>query len=219
VTPVWQHSALVARSSALCAREAAKALGIELRAAAYAVNGFGVTGSAVAAYMAAYGSKMIACDDFVGGAYNPKGMDPLDVARWKLKHGTVRGFPGSVDVRTSDLYALPVDIVVAAGLPNAVTEEMSSLVKARVIVEAVEGAVMAAVDGILHRGGVMVVPDLLSLAGASLNLCRTAEEVDAGLEKMMVDSFAAAFARHAESKVSIREAARLVEQRPTIQAR
>jgi len=143
--------------------------------------------------MSELGSKMVACDDFVGGAYNPRGMDPTDVAAWKSRRGTVKGYPGSVDIRADDLFALPVNVVVAAGLPNALTEEVALKVSAGIVVEAVEGPVSPAAEEILRSRGVMVIPDLLSVDPAFSNLSWTAEEVDARLEKIVADWFTKVF--------------------------
>lgn len=210
-----------ARGNTFVIREAAKKLGLNLKGATYAVNGFGNAGSYAAFFMDDFGAKLIACNDSRGGAYNPNGMDAREVARWKAEHGTVKGFPGSQDISTKELYALPVDVIIPAALENTITAEIAPTVKAKIIAEAANGPTTPEADEILKAKGIMVIPDILASAGGVTvsyfewvqnlqNFYWTAQEVDARLEKIMVESFEAVYAMHLEKKVSMREAAFLV---------
>lgn len=218
-----------ARGNTFCVREAAKALGIDLKKATYAVNGFGNAGSFAAYYMTDFGSKMVACNDSKGGAYNLDGMEPRAVDKWKKEHGTVKGFPGSKDVTTAELYALPVDVIIPAALENTITEEIAPSVKARIIAEAANGPTTPEADVILNKKGIMIIPDILASAGGVTvsyfewvqnlqNFYWTAEEVNQRLEKIMVESFNAVYRMHVDKKVSMREAAFLVAVKRVVDA-
>lgn len=210
-----------ARGTTLCVREAMSVLGIDLSSATYAVSGFGNAGFNAAYYLGEFGSKMVACSDSRGGAYNPAGMDPLAVSQWKREHGTVRGFPGSQDVSSEDFYALPVDVIIPAALENSITEDVASGIQARLIVEAANGPTTPGADAVLERKGIMVVPDLLASAGGVTasyfewvqNLqgsSWTVEELNRNVEKIMVESFRSVYEMHLKKDVSLREAAFLV---------
>jgi len=218
-----------ARGNTYCVHEAAKKLGIDLAKSTYVVNGFGNAGAFSAYFMADYGSKMIACNDSRGGAYNPDGMDPRAVDAWKKQRGTVKGFPGSKDIATADLYALPVDVIIPAALENVLTEEIAPNVKAKIIAEAANGPTTPEADAILNKKGVMVIPDILASAGGVTvsyfewvqnlqNFYWTAEEVDARLEKIMVESFNAVYQMHVDKRVSMRDAAFLVAVKRVVDA-
>ena len=218
-----------ARGCTFTVREAAKALGIDLKNATFAVNGFGNAGSYSAFYMAEFGAKMVACNDSKGGAYNPEGMDPKAVDAWKKEHGTVKGFPGSKDITTAELYALPVDVIIPAALENTITEEIAPTVKCKIIAEAANGPTTPEADEILNKKGIMVIPDILASAGGVTvsyfewvqnlqNFYWTAEEVNQRLEKIMVESFNAVYKMHVEKKVSMREAAFLVAVKRVVDA-
>jgi len=218
-----------ARGCTFTVREAAKALGIDLKKATFAVNGFGNAGSYSAFYMAEFGAKMVACNDSKGGAYNPEGMDPKAVDAWKQEHGTVKGFPGSKDITTAELYALPVDVIIPAALENTITEEIAPNVKCKIIAEAANGPTTPEADEILNKKGIMVIPDILASAGGVTvsyfewvqnlqNFYWTAEEVNQRLEKIMVESFNAVYKMHVEKKVSMREAAFLVAVKRVVDA-
>jgi glutamate dehydrogenase/leucine dehydrogenase len=171
--------------------------------------------------MAEFGSKMVACNDTKGAAYNPEGMDPEVVLAWKKEHGTVKGFPGSTDVPPAEFYALPVDVIIPAALENSITKEVASGIRAKLIVEAANGPTTPDADAVLERTGVMVVPDILASAGGVTasyfewvqNLqgsSWTLEELSRNLEKIMVESFRSVYRMHRDMDVSLREAAFLV---------
>jgi glutamate dehydrogenase len=218
-----------ARGNTFCVREAVKRLGIDLRKSTFAVNGFGNAGSYAAFYMADFGSKMVACNDSKGGAYNPDGMDPKAVNEWKRQRGTVKGFPGSRDLNTAELYALPVDVIIPAALENTITQEIAPNVKAKIIAEAANGPTTPEADEILNKKGIMVIPDILASAGGVTvsyfewvqnlqSFYWTAEEVNQRLEKIMVESFNAVYDMHVAKKVSMREAAFLVAVKRVVDA-
>jgi glutamate dehydrogenase (NAD(P)+) len=61
-----------------------------------AIQGFGNAGQ----YAALLGNeilglKLIAASDSQGGIYNAKGLDPKQVVDYKLKTGSLQGFPGA----------------------------------------------------------------------------------------------------------------------------
>ncbi len=149
---------MAGRMSGMCVRAAVLALGLDPKSITFAVNGYGDAGRSAARYMTGQGSKMVACNDFVGGVYNPDGIDPDDVAEWKKKRGTVKGYPGSREISTDEVLSLPVDVIVAAHLPNAVNDDNVRGVKARLIVQVVEGPVNAAAEKVLRGNGVTVIP-------------------------------------------------------------
>jgi len=193
------------------------------------VNGFGNAGSFAAYYMDDFGSKMVACNDSKGGAYNPAGMDPRAVNAYKKTHGSVKGFPGSEDVTTAELYALPVDVIIPAALENTITQEIAPSVKAKIIAEAANGPTTPEADEILNQKGIMIIPDILASAGGVTvsyfewvqnlqNFYWTAEEVNQRLEKIMVESFDAVYKMHVDKEVSMREAAFLVAVKRVVDA-
>jgi len=218
-----------ARGCTFVIREAAKKLGLNLNGATYAVNGFGNAGSFSAFYMKEMGAKLVACNDSKGGAYNPEGMDPVAVNEWKRENRTVKGFPGSKDITTAELYSLPVDVIIPAALENTITSEIAPNVKVKIIAEAANGPTTPEADEILNKKGIMVIPDILASAGGVTvsyfewvqnlqNFYWTAEEVNERLEKIMIKAFENVYAMHVDKKVSMREAAFLVAVKRVVDA-
>jgi glutamate dehydrogenase len=210
------------KGCSIIVREAAKKIGLDLKNATFAVNGFGNVGSYSAICVQELGAKMIACNDVYGGAYNPDGMDAKEVLKWVTKTGSVKGFPGSKSVETNaELFALPVDIIIPAAKENIITAEIAPSIKAKILAEAANGPTTPEADEILKKKDILVVPDVLVSSGGVTvsyfewvqnlqNYYWTAEEVTSRLEQSMVKAFEELYAMHQEKKVSMREAAFLV---------
>ena len=74
-----------ARGTVLCAREAAKVLGLDLEGASYAVSGFGNAGFNTAYYMGEFRADSVTIPAEL--AYNPDGLDPVAVLHGKGSAG------------------------------------------------------------------------------------------------------------------------------------
>ncbi|MGB9840754.1 Glu/Leu/Phe/Val family dehydrogenase [Thermovenabulum sp.] len=210
-----------ARGAMFTIREAAKRVGIDLKNATVAIQGFGNAGSIAARLLNELGCKIVAVNDSRGGAYNPEGLDPKAVLEYKNKNGTVKGFPGSKDISSDELLTLDVDILVPAALENVITSKNADSIKAKIIGEAANGPTTPEADEILYKKGVLVIPDILCNAGGVtvsyfewvqnlMNFYWTEEEVNQRLEHLMVKAFNEVYSLHKEYGVNMREAAYMV---------
>src|SRR5918912_4320883 len=77
-----------ARGTVYCVVEAANHLGIDLKRARVAVQGFGNAGSIAARLIAAEGATVVAVSDSTGRLHAPDGLDVGRVVKWKNEHGT-----------------------------------------------------------------------------------------------------------------------------------
>jgi len=154
-----------ARGAVYCIVEAAAHLGLDLRTATVAVQGFGNAGSIAARLIRDEGSTVVAVSDSSGGIHNPSGLDIDRVIAWKKEHGTVQGFPGSADISNSELLEIDCDVLIPAALENQITAHNAGKIKARVVAEAANGPTTPEADEILYRNGVFTIPDILCNAG------------------------------------------------------
>lgn len=188
------------RSVTICTREAAKYLGMELKGARVAVQGFGKVGKAAAKILGGMGAKIIAVSDSKGGIYNAKGLDMQAVIEHKEKTGQLAGFKGCEEITNEELLELECEILVPAALENQITEANAARIKARIVVEGANGPSTPEARQTLHERGIFVVPDILANAGGvtvsyfewTQNLHRehwTEEEVNRKLEEKMVKAF------------------------------
>src|SRR5439155_25937832 len=111
-----------ARGTVFCVVEAANHLGIDLRRATVAIQGFGNAGSIAAKLMRQEGSTVLAVSDSTGGIHNSNGIDIDRVIAWQKEHATVQGFPGSIDLRYSQVLVIGSDVTIPEARENTMTD-------------------------------------------------------------------------------------------------
>ncbi len=219
-----------ARGGMYTVREAAKFLGIDLKEATFAIQGYGNAGS-FGAILAKelFGSKIVAVSDSRGGIYSEKGLDPHAVLEHKRKTGSVVDFPGTTPITNEELLELDVTVLVPAALENAITAENAPRIKARIIAELANGPTTPEADEILHKNGKFVIPDFLCNAGGvtvsyfewvqNINgYYWTIERVHEELDKKMTKAFNDVLEQYKERKVHPRLAAYLVAVQRVVEA-
>src|SRR5919106_270031 len=91
-------------------REAAKHLGLDIKGATVAVQGFGNVGSVSADLLARIGAKIVAVTDWKGGVHNTAGLDIPKMLDYAKQHRTIDGFPGGEPIDNDQLFGLEVDV-------------------------------------------------------------------------------------------------------------
>lgn len=194
-----QHN--TARGCVYVIAEAARYLGLELRNARVAVQGFGNAGSIAARLLHdEHDCRVIAVSDSSGAIFNDKGLDPHRLIDHKAATGSVAGFPEADAISHEEVLTCDCELLVPAALENSITERIARGVKARIIAEAANGPTMPAADRILHENGQMVLPDILANAGGvtvsyfewvqnNTGFAWRLEEVNARLKEIMVRAF------------------------------
>lgn len=189
-----------ARGCQFTVREACKLLGINLSGARVAVQGYGNAGSIAARLLHQDGAKIIAVSDSRGGAYNPKGLDPVGALKYKEERGSVGGYDGLDSITNEELLKLDCEILVPAALENQITLDNAADIKARIVAEAANGPITPGADRVLFENGVFDIPDILANAGGvtvsyfewvqdQYGFFWTDEEVNRYLEKTMIKAF------------------------------
>ena len=184
----------------LCIREAAGKLGLKLKGATVAVQGYGNVGYNAASILHYIGCKIVAVSDSCGGIYCPEGLNPYNVRVHKNKTGTVQGYEGSTNVTNVELLTSKCDILVPAALENQITRANASKIKARIVAEGANGPTTPEADRILYEKEVCLIPDILANSGGVTvsyfewvqNLTRehwTLEEVNTKLETKITKAF------------------------------
>lgn len=210
-----------ARGCTFVIREAAKRLGIDMKGARVAVQGYGNAGSFAAILLAELGCKIVAVSDSKGGIYSAEGLDPHAVIDFKNKTGTVVGYPGSKTITNRELLTSECDILVPAAYENQIDGEVAREVKAKIVGEAANGPTTPAGNEVLYKRGILVIPDILASAGGVtvsyfewvqnlISFYWSEEEVNQRLERMMVSAFNMCFDMHQGKKVDMRLAAYMV---------
>jgi glutamate dehydrogenase (NAD(P)+) len=211
-----------ARGGVYTVREAAKALNIDLKGKAMAIQGFGNAGQYAATLASEIlGLKLVAASDSRGGVYAADGIDPKALVKYKLETGAVEGFPGTKPISNEELLELDVTVLFPSALENAITSENANRIKARISCELANGPTTPEADEILYKKGVFVIPDFLANAGGvtvsyfeqvqnTYNFYWELPEVHQRLDQKMTSAFKAVYETCVKEKVNMRVAAYMV---------
>lgn len=190
------------RGCSYVVREAAKELGLKLKGASVAIQGFGNAGSVASKILAdEQGTKIVAVSDTKGGITNPDGLNPHAVDEHKRKTGSVIGFPGSKPIANEEILTMKCDVLIPAALENQLSAKNADKVQAKIVAEAANGPTLPEADTILFQKGITVLPDILANAGGVTvsyfewaqdlqGFFWTLDEVNQRLERVMVGSYA-----------------------------
>jgi glutamate dehydrogenase (NAD(P)+) len=209
------------RGVMIVTRESAKHVGIDLKNATVAVQGFGNVGSISAELLAELGARIVAVTDWKGGVHNAKGLDISKLGQHVWQHKTVAGFAGGEPLGNDDLFGLDVDILIPAALENQITKDNAPRIRAKIMVEGANGPTTPEAHRHLHERGVFVVPDILANSGGVTTsyfewvqdrhgYFWTEKEVNERLEAKMCESYNAVLQTSMRYKVDMRTAAYLV---------
>ncbi len=188
------------RGAAICAREAAKHLGMNMKGLRVVIQGFGNVAFYAGKILQEMGCNVVAVSDSTSGIYNPKGIDFDACNKHKQETGKLRGMPGYKEISNEDLLELECDILLPSAIENVITEENADRIKAKVISEGANGPCTPKAREMMYKRGILVVPDILANAGGVTcsyfewlqNIHREhweVEEVNSRLEKKMVKAF------------------------------
>jgi glutamate dehydrogenase (NAD(P)+) len=153
------------RGVMIVTREAAKHLGVGLKGATIAIQGFGNVGSVSADLLARAGARIVAITDHRGGVYNASGLDIPKMLAFAHQHKTIDEFPGGKPFTNDQLFSLEADVLIPAALENQITVDNAADIRAKIVVEAANGPVTPGANNILHDRGIFVVPDILANSG------------------------------------------------------
>jgi glutamate dehydrogenase (NAD(P)+) len=131
------------------------------------VQGFGNVGFHAANILHVEdGARIISVGEYNGTIHNPKGIDIPALGRWKKKHGTIHGFPGSKSTpNASDCLEVECDVLIPAALENQITQENMRKIRCKILAEAANGPTTPAAEDFLTRHGVLVLPDIYLNSG------------------------------------------------------
>jgi glutamate dehydrogenase (NAD(P)+) len=210
------------RGVMIVTRESCTHLGIAIKNATVAVQGFGNVGSISAELIAKEtGAKIVAVTDWKGGVYNKAGLDVPKLIEHAHQKKTVDGFPGGEPIANDDLFKLNVDVLIPAALENQITIENAGDIKARIIVEGANGPTTPDANKLLHDRGVFIVPDILAnSSGVTTSYFEwvqdrygyfwSEKEVNERLEAKMEEAFHDVLQTSIKYKVDMRTAAYIV---------
>jgi len=203
-------------------REAAKKIGLNLKGATVAIQGYGNVGAFAHKLIERdFGANVIAVSDSQGGIVSEKPLKYEEVSAHKKKTGSVKGFPGTKPISNEAILELKVDVLLPCALENVITKDNASKINAKISGEGANGPTTFEADAILWKNGVLVLPDILANAGGvtvsyfewvqnMYNFYWTEDEVNTKLDQIITRAFHEVWDMHDKYKCNMRDAAYLV---------
>lgn len=219
------RDAATGRGGVIALRELLSMLSNDKKQVTVAVQGFGNVGSffATIAQDEQPSWKLVAATDSGGGVFCEDGLDAQALSDYKAKRGRFADYhaEGVTHLSNDELLALDVDVLVLAGLGDAVTEKNMHTVKAKYLIELANGPVSDGAYEYLIKEGRIILPDIIANAGGVIvsylewvqnkaNEHWETDKVNNKLETYMVDAMKAVGEVSDEFKIPIKEAAFVV---------
>ncbi len=209
------------RGVMICIEQMCKHLGMPLKGAKVAVQGFGNVGGVAADLLAREcGATIVAASDVSGAIHNPAGLDVKALLQHVQATRGVAGFAGGQPLSGS-ILEYDCDILVPAALENQITGENASRIKAKIIGEGANGPTTPDADKVLDGRGAWVIPDILCNSGGvtvsyfewvqnRMGFYWMEDEVNGRLREKMEHAFADVLQTAVREKCSLRIAAYMV---------
>lgn len=148
-----------------CAGVACPYVGIDLKGARVAVQGFGSVGKAAARFLSEKGAVLVAASDTKGTIYNVEGIDVDKLIEIKQSTEAVINYPEGMRMDADDLFYLDCDILIPAAIPDVIHEKNADTIKAKLILQGANIPATRSAEEILMRRGILSVPDFIANAG------------------------------------------------------
>jgi glutamate dehydrogenase (NAD(P)+) len=210
--------------------EAAQRIGMNIRGARIAVQGFGNVGGIAARLFAEAGARIVAVQDHGGTISREAGLDVPALLEHVRITGSVAGFAAAETMADDAFWSVPCEILIPAALESQITAVNAGQITARMVIEGANGPTTPEADDILHERNVLVLPDVIANAGGVTvsyfewvqdfsSFFWSEDEINARLVRIMKDAFAAIWQVAEENKVSLRTATFIVACKRILQAR
>ncbi len=209
------------------------------RAITLAIQGFGNVGSYFGVIAEELRPKwhLVAASDSEAAVYSAAGLSAKQLQNFKQERGRFKAYAQTnVAVISNDnLISLDVDVLVLAGLENAVTTANMKQVKARYIVEMGNGPVASEAYDYLTKAGKVILPDIIANAGGVIVSYLewlqnkqgehwTEDKVNRHLAKLIKQAVKNMYSSARADKLSLKQAAfamaiqRLIEEAPGLKS-
>ena len=198
-------------------REVAQRMGLNLRGARVAVQGFGNVGSVAAELFHDSGSLIVAAQDHGGTIFKADGLDLVALKAHMQTSGTVHGFTEAQSIDDESFWDVDCDILVPAALEGQLTVDRARRTKARLVLEGANGPTLPGADDVLTDRGIQVVPDVICNAGGVTvsyfewvqdfsNFFWSEDEINQRLDQIIVGALNQIWDTSQKHKISLRTA-------------
>jgi glutamate dehydrogenase (NAD(P)+) len=150
---------------ARCVEVACNAIGLDLKGARVAVQGFGAVGKHAARFLSQKSCVLVACSDSSGTLASPSGLDVSALISLKNTGKPVTDLPCGDKAGTEAIIDIPCDIWIPAARPDVLNKENAGRLKARIVAQGANIPCTPEAEAILESRGILVLPDFVVNAG------------------------------------------------------
>jgi len=150
---------------AACVDVAREFIGLDLKGARVAVQGFGAVGKHAARCLARQGAILIAASDTSGTLVDPAGLDLDGLIALKQAGRSLRDHDKGKKLAIDAILDVDCDIWIPAARPDVVRADNASRLHARLMPQGANIPCTPEAEQALHARGVLVVPDFIANAG------------------------------------------------------
>lgn len=140
-------------------------IGIELKGARVAVQGFGAVGRHAARFLAAKGAILVAASDRSGTVADPAGLDIAALVALKAAGRPLHDYCRANKLSSDAILDVDCDIWIPAARPDVVNAGNAHRLKTRLIAQGANIPCTFDAEEALHKRGVLVIPDFIANAG------------------------------------------------------
>lgn len=143
---------------------------LDLAGARVAIEGFGQVGAGAARYAVRAGATVVAVSTMEGLLFNPGGLDVERLLELRRQGGDQRlmDYSDAERLMPTDIYLLPVDVLVPGARPYVINEANARQLQARLVVSGGNITTTAGAEQMLFSRGILSVPDFVSNSGAAI---------------------------------------------------
>jgi glutamate dehydrogenase (NAD(P)+) len=140
-------------------------IGLELKGARVAVQGFGAVGKNAARFLAQKGAVLVAASDTAGTLVDPVGLDVEALAALKASGQTLRDYDKGSKRPPEAILDVDCDIWIPAARPDVLRADNVMRLRARLVPQGANIPFTPEAEQALHERGVLVIPDFIANAG------------------------------------------------------
>lgn len=210
--------------------EVARKINLSLEGSKVAVQGFGNVGSEAAYLFQKANAKVVSVQDHTGTIYNENGLNVKALQEYVIANQGVAGFPEASKIEDEEFWNVDMDIFIPAALEGQITVERAQKLKAKLVLEGANGPTYPEGEDVLLQRGITIVPDVLCNAGGvtvsyfewvqdMASYFWTEEEINARLDKLMIQAVDDVWMKSEEKQCCLRTAAYILACERILRAR
>jgi glutamate dehydrogenase/leucine dehydrogenase len=153
---------------AACVDIAREFIGLDLKGARVAVQGFGAVGKHAARFLAEKGAVLVATSDTRGTLADPAGLNVGALIALKEAGRSLRDHDKGAKLAADAILDIDCDIWIPAARPDVVRADNVSRLRTRLMPQGANIPCTREAEQVLHERGVLVVPDFIANAGGMI---------------------------------------------------